>query len=53
MVIECREKLLEETRRNLGALTGASAGDVLSLIRLLRSQLDVSIGSFLRREERR
>ena len=51
MVIDCREKLLGETRRNLGALTGASAGDVLSLIRLLRSQLDVSIGSFLRREE--
>ena len=51
MVIDCREKLLGETRRNLGALTGASAGDVLSLIRLLRSQLDVSVRSFLRRQE--
>ena len=50
MVVDCREKLLEETRRNLGALTGASEGDVLSLMRLLQSQLDVSIRGFLRRE---
>jgi len=51
MVIDCRKKLLEETRRNLGALTGASEGDVLSLIRLLQSGLDVSIRGFLRRQE--
>lgn len=51
MVIDCRDKLLEETRRHLGALTGASESDVLSLIRLLRSQLDVSIGGFLRQEQ--
>ena len=51
MVIDCREKLLEETRRHLGALTGASEGDVLSLIRLLQSGLDVSIRGFLRRQE--
>lgn len=50
MVVECRKKLLEETRRNLGALTRASDGEVFSLIRLLRSQLDVSIRGFLRRE---
>ena len=51
MVIDFRRKLLEETRRNLGALTGASEGDVLSLIRLLQSGLDVSIRGFLRRQE--
>jgi RNA polymerase sigma-70 factor (ECF subfamily) len=51
MVIDCRQKLLEETRRHLGALTGASEGDVLSLIRLLQSGLDVSIRGFLRRQE--
>ncbi|MGZ6124738.1 MAG: sigma-70 family RNA polymerase sigma factor [Myxococcales bacterium] len=51
MVVECREKLLEETRRHLGALTRAPDGDVLSLIRLLQSQLDVSIRGFLRRGE--
>jgi RNA polymerase sigma-70 factor, ECF subfamily len=49
MVIDCRMKLLEETRSRLGVLTGASEGDVLSLIRVLQSQLDVSIGGFLRR----
>jgi RNA polymerase sigma-70 factor (ECF subfamily) len=53
MVVECREKLLEETRRNLGALTRASEGDVVSLIRLLQSQLDVSIRGFLRRDTTR
>jgi RNA polymerase sigma-70 factor, ECF subfamily len=51
MVIECREKLLHETRLQLGALTGASAGDVRSLIRVLQSQLDVSIRGFLQRAE--
>jgi len=51
MVIECREKLLAETRRQLGALTGASDGEVLSLIQLLRSQLDVSVRGFLRQDE--
>jgi hypothetical protein len=50
MVIDCRRKLLEETRRRLGELSGASDRDVLSLIRLLRSQLDVSIRGFLRRD---
>jgi len=50
MVVECREKLLEETRRNLGTLTRASDCDVVSLIRLLQSQLDISIRGFLRRE---
>jgi RNA polymerase sigma-70 factor (ECF subfamily) len=49
MVVDCREKLLEETRRRLAEMTGASEGDVKSLIRLLQSQLDVSIGSFLRK----
>src|SRR5262249_36822591 len=49
MVVDCREKLLEETRRRLAQMTGASEGDVRSLIRLLQSQLDVSIGSFLRK----
>ena len=51
MVVECREKLLQQTRRHLGALTGAPEGDVLSLIRLLQSRLDVSIRGFLKREE--
>ena len=51
MVIDCREKLLENTRENLGALTGAPDGDVLSLMRLLRSQLDVSIRGFLGRND--
>lgn len=50
MVVECRERLLEETRRHFGALTRASEGDVVSLIKLLQSQLDVSIRGFLRRE---
>ena len=50
MVVECRKKLLDETRRHLGALTGASEGDVRSLIRLLHSRLDVSIRRFLHRE---
>jgi RNA polymerase sigma-70 factor (ECF subfamily) len=50
MVVECRKKLLDETRRQLGALTGASEGDVRSLIRLLQSQLDVSIRRFLHRD---
>ena len=49
MVVDTREKLLEETRSKLGELTGASENDVRSLIRLLQSQLDVSIGGFLRR----
>ncbi|HZX93307.1 MAG TPA: sigma-70 family RNA polymerase sigma factor [Myxococcales bacterium] len=50
MVVDCRKKLLDETRRHLGVLTGASEGDVRSLIRLLRSQLDVSIRGFLLRD---
>ncbi|MGZ6143108.1 MAG: RNA polymerase subunit sigma-70 [Myxococcales bacterium] len=50
MVIDCRKKLLDDTRRHLGALTGASEGDVRSLIRLLQSQLDVSIRGFLGRD---
>lgn len=49
MVVDTREKLLEETHRHLGELTGASDGEVRSLIRVLRSQLDVSIHGFLRK----
>jgi RNA polymerase sigma-70 factor (ECF subfamily) len=52
MVIQCREKLLEETRSNLGALTGGSEDEVRSLIRFLQSQIDVSIRGFLRCENR-
>jgi RNA polymerase sigma-70 factor (ECF subfamily) len=48
MVLACRQKLLEETRRRLGDLTGASTGDVRSLIRLLKSQVDFGLSSFLR-----
>jgi RNA polymerase sigma-70 factor (ECF subfamily) len=51
MVIACRHKLLEETRRRLGAISGASPREVRSLIRLLRSHLDVSIRGFLRQRE--
>jgi len=49
MVIDCRQKLLEQTRQNLGALIGGSENDLRSLMRLLQSQLDVSIRGFLQR----
>jgi RNA polymerase sigma-70 factor (ECF subfamily) len=51
MVVDCREKLLEETKAQLGVLTGASEDEVRSLIRLLQSQLDVSVQRLLQREE--
>jgi len=43
MVIACRKKLLAETRQRLGEISGASASEVRSIIRLLRSRLDFSI----------
>ncbi|HEY2029556.1 MAG TPA: hypothetical protein VGH20_10125 [Myxococcales bacterium] len=50
MVIGCRQKVFEETRRRLVELCGAPVDDVRSLMRLLQSQLDVSIGRFLRED---
>ena len=47
MVIQCREKLLAQTRRNLQALTGGSSAEVKSLLRLLSSKLDVSVRRLL------
>jgi RNA polymerase sigma-70 factor (ECF subfamily) len=47
-VVECREKLLGETRRALAAKLGAETKDVESLVAVLQSQLDVSIQKFLR-----
>jgi RNA polymerase sigma-70 factor (ECF subfamily) len=50
MLIGCRSKLLTETRRHLAAITGASDSEVVSLIRVLQSQLDVSLRGFLLNE---
>jgi RNA polymerase sigma-70 factor (ECF subfamily) len=51
MVIQCREKLLGETRRNLQSLTGGSQAEVKSLLRLLSSKLEVSVRRFLPAED--
>jgi RNA polymerase sigma-70 factor (ECF subfamily) len=47
MVVDCRAKLLSETRRRFSLLTGAPEADAASLIRFLRSRLEVSIRGFL------
>jgi RNA polymerase sigma-70 factor, ECF subfamily len=46
-IAACRERLLEETRRALGERLRLSAPEVESMIRLLRSSLDVSIRGYL------
>jgi RNA polymerase sigma-70 factor (ECF subfamily) len=49
MVIACREKVFEETRARLAELSGVAEDDVRSLMRVLQSQLDVSIRGFLQK----
>jgi RNA polymerase sigma-70 factor (ECF subfamily) len=45
---ECREALLTETRALLGAQLGASPDSLESILRLVRSQLHVSVARLLR-----
>jgi RNA polymerase sigma-70 factor, ECF subfamily len=46
-----QSKLLDELRARLGAKLGASAGEVDSLIGLVRSQMDLSLPGILRKTE--
>jgi len=47
-IAKSREDLLENTRQNLSRRLSVASSEVDSLIRLLRSQLDVSVGGMLR-----
>lgn len=46
-LIECRSKILEKTREALSAALAIPEDEVGSIMRLLQSQLDVSVGALL------
>jgi RNA polymerase sigma-70 factor (ECF subfamily) len=46
-IVDCRERLVQVTRRELAAQLGADSRDVDSLLTVLQSQLDVSLRTVL------